>query len=94
MRHHITEHERRTFEGGRWSWKATRQGFMLQLPGPTFVYVVPAPTENGWTAYEATATGLHVLAEQQPLSSARCIGEITALGAILARKEPEPERQP
>ena len=63
------------------------------FPGRPFDYVVPGPIVNGWTAYETTTNGLHVLDENQILANARCICEMAALRAAVARKKPDPERQ-
>ena len=92
MKDHITEDDRHAFESSKWGWKATRQGFMLRLPGPTFVYVIPGSLANAWSTYEATVTGLHILVENHTLGSARGIAEMVALATVLARRKARLER--
>ena len=94
MKHHTTDESRRAFAGRPLSWIPSQDGFVLHLPGPMFVCVVPSPTEDGWNVYEVTATGLEIHAENEALDTARCIGEMVAAVASLPRTDPESGPQP
>ena len=76
------------------SWIPSQDGFVLHLPGPTFVCAVPSPTEDAWNVYRVSVRGLEIQAENETLDTARCIGEMVAAVASLPRTNLESGPQP